>query len=208
MMPPGHVAITWGVARVIQQNNPKLAYLDYRLLGLCALAPDIIDKPLAVLVFTEAHTSQLVAHSLLLSVVIMVAALLWQQRAIPYVLAFSAHLIADRMWNHTESFWWPLFGWNVFWEFKPMNTPQAMVAVYWDIVTRYPQVWVVEILALVVLLWFVVTNRLYLRPNLIAFLRTGRVAVSGTSGEPQNSAPPHPRPTAVESTAFQLPPSD
>jgi hypothetical protein len=109
MMPPGHVAITWGVARAYPDKIiQNWLNLDYRLLGLCALAPDIIDKPLAILVFTEAHTSQLVAHSLLLSVPFWWLRCYGSSRAIPYLLAFSAHLIADRMWNHTESFWWPL----------------------------------------------------------------------------------------------------
>ena len=181
MMPPGHVAITWGVASVIQKNNPNLANLDYRLLGLCALAPDVIDKPLAILVFTQAQTSQLVAHSLLVSVCLLVAALIRWHRAIPYVIAFSAHLLADRMWNHTESFWWPLYGWNVFWQFKPMNTPETMVAVYWDIITRYPQVWVIELIAIFYLLTFIYRHQLYLWSRLKMFCLTGQLQNSVSS---------------------------
>ena len=175
MMPPGHVALTWGIAQLAQQNNHRLAALDYRLLALCALAPDLIDKPLAVWVFTEAHTSQLVAHSLLLHGLLLVATLLWRPSALPYVLAFNSHLLADRMWNHTESFWWPLFGWEVFWQFKPMNTPEAMLSVYWDIVTRYPQVWVVELMAVLYFLWLAYHHRLYLWPRLKPFLIYGQL---------------------------------
>ncbi len=51
MMPPGHIATTWGVAALTQQHNPQLACLDYRLLAICALLPDLIDKPLAILIF-------------------------------------------------------------------------------------------------------------------------------------------------------------
>ena len=177
MMPPGHIAATWGVASLIQQNNARLTRLDYRLLAASALLPDIIDKPLAILIFTEAHTSQLIAHSLLPNVVGLVLALLFWRKALPYVLAFNAHLVADRMWNHTESFWWPLFGWNVFWEFKPMNTPATMLNVYLDIVTRYPQVWVVEVLAGFVLLWFVYRYRLYRWPVLKTFIFTGHINI-------------------------------
>jgi hypothetical protein len=65
MMPPGHIAATWGVAALLQQNNPRLARLDYRLLAFSALLPDMLDKPLAVLVFTDTHTTQFIAHSLL-----------------------------------------------------------------------------------------------------------------------------------------------
>jgi hypothetical protein len=191
MMPPGHVAITWGVANVIQKNNSKLDSLDYRLLALCTLAPDIIDKPLAILAFPEAHTSQLVGHSLFLSITLLVTVLMWRHKAIPYVIAFNAHLLADRIWNHTETFWWPLYGWGVFWEFKPMNSPETMIAVYLDIVTRYPQVWVIELCAVLFLMWFVYKNHLYIWSNLKALLLTGRIQVSQSFGEIKEMDKPH-----------------
>jgi hypothetical protein len=188
MMPPGHVAVAWGVAELAQRNNPRLASLDYRLLAFCALAPDLIDKPLAILVFTEAHTSQLIAHSFLWHALLLVATLLWWRPALPYVLAFNSHLLADRMWHHTESFWWPLFGWDVFWQFKFMNTPEAMVSVYWDILTRYPQVWVVELVAVAYLLSFVYRHRLYLWPRCSTFVRAGGLKAPVTSSTSSASA--------------------
>jgi len=184
MMPPGHLAATWGVAALMQQNNPRLARLDYRLLAFSALAPDLIDKPLAVLVFTEAHTSQLVAHSLSFNLVLLLLALLLWRPALPYALAFNAHLLADRMWNHPESFWWPLFGWHTFWQYRFMNTPRAMVEVYWEIVTRYPQVWVVELIALAYLFWFAYRFRLYRPANLKHLLLRGQLALQPDQAGP------------------------
>lgn len=175
MMPPGHIATTWSVAALAQQNNPRLAHLDYRLLALCALLPDIIDKPLAILVFTDVPTSQLMAHSLLFNLALLIPALLFWRHALPYVLAFNVHLVADRMWNHAETFWWPIFGWRAFWAYKPMNTAGDMFNVYVDIIVRYPQVWVVEIIALIIFVWFGIKYRLYLWPRLKYFLWTGRV---------------------------------
>ena len=174
MMPPGHVAATWGVATLLQQNNRRLAHLDFRLLALSGMAPDLIDKPLALFVFTEAQTSQLIGHSFLPNLMLLVCALLFWHKAVPYLLATSGHLLADRMWNHTESFWWPLYGWNVFWDFKPMNTPETMFKVYIDIITRYPQVWVIEILALILFLWYGYHYHLYRRSHLKYFLLTGK----------------------------------
>jgi hypothetical protein len=185
MMPPGHIAATWGIAAVVQQHNPKLARLDYRLLALGALLPDIIDKPLAILVFIDAPTSQLVAHSLLFNLALLIAALFWWRVAVPYVLAFNAHLLADRMWHHTETFWWPIFGWRTFWEYKPMNTAEEMFNVYVDIIGRYPQVWALELLALLVLGWFIIRHRLYLWPRLKIFLATGRVWFAPSTSEPE-----------------------
>ncbi len=175
MMPPGHVAVTWGITELLQHTRPRLFRLDYRLLGLCALLPDLLDKPLALLVFTRADTSQLIAHSLLFNVMLLLAALLWLRAALPYVLAVNGHLLADRMWNHTETFWWPLFGWRVFWQYKPMNSAEEMAAVYWDIITRYPQVWVVELVALGYLLWLAARQRWFVWAALKTFLLAGRI---------------------------------
>lgn len=174
-MPPGHVAATWGVASLLQANNPNLARLDYRLLALSALAADFIDKPLALFVFTEASTSQLIAHSLVPNLILLALSLLFWPKALPYVLAFSLHLVADRMWHHTESFWWPFFGWDVFWIFKPMNTPETMLNIYLDIITRYPQVWVVEIVAVLLLIGFAFRYQLHRWTCLKHFILTGNI---------------------------------
>ncbi|MBN1994059.1 MAG: metal-dependent hydrolase [Anaerolineae bacterium] len=187
MMPPGHVAVTWGITGLLQKNNPQLAQLDYRLLAACALLPDIIDKPLAMLVFTRAETSQFIAHSLIFNLVLIVLALLFWKRSVPYVLAVTLHLLADRMWHHGQTFWWPVYGWNVFWAFKPMNTPETMVSVYLDLFIRYPQVWVIETLAMFALGWFVFSRRLYQWPNLKHFLVTGQIKWGKQNTRPEAS---------------------
>ena len=107
---------------------------------------------------------------------LFLAALLLWPKVLPYMLAFNLHVAADRMWNHTESFWWPWFGWDVFWAFKPMNTPETMINVYLDIVTRYPQVWVVELIALAFLIGFGLRFQLYRWDRLRTFVMTGQVS--------------------------------
>lgn len=186
-MPPGHVAATWGVAAILQQHNPRLARLDFRLLALSALAADLIDKPLALTFFTDAQTSQLMAHSLLSNLALLLLSLLFWPRALPYLLAFTFHLAADRMWRHPESFWWPLYGWDQFWTYKPMNTPGEMVNVYLDIIYRYPQVWVVELIALLALLWLTYRAKLYRWPGLQQFISSGRLTID----QPSQPRPNH-----------------
>jgi hypothetical protein len=182
MMPPGHIAATWGVAAVLQQHNPRLARLDFRLLALSALAADLIDKPLALSVFTEAQTSQLMAHSLFSNLAILLLSLLFWPRALPYVLAFTFHLAADRMWNHPESFWWPLYGRDQFWVYKPMNTPGEMINVYLDIVYRYPQVWITELIALLTLFWLAYRAKLYRWAGLRQFILSGHLMIGQPIG--------------------------
>jgi hypothetical protein len=91
------------------------------------------------------------------------------------VLAFNAHLLTDRMWHHTQTFWWPMFGWQSFWEYKPMNSAGEMFNVYLDIIVRYPQVWAVELLALAIFVWFGIRYRLYRWPRLKVFILTGQM---------------------------------
>jgi len=174
MMPPGHVAITWAVADRFAGHFSK-AGLDYRWLAISALLPDLIDKPLALWVFTRSHSSQNVAHALIPNLLLMGLACLRWRSGWPYVLAFNAHLLADRMWRHTETFWWPLYGWQTFWTFKFMNSPEAMVRVYLDIIRRYPRVWIVELMALGFLIWFGRKHQLFAWRNLVSFLKTGHL---------------------------------
>ena len=170
MMPPGHIALTWAIADACSD-----APLDYRRLALCSLLPDLIDKPLALWVFTQSHSSQNVAHAVIPHLILLVLTLLRWRAGLPYVLAFNLHLLADRMWRHTETFWWPLFGWQTFWQFKDMNSPQAMLNVYLEIIRHYPRVWIIELLALVYLAWFGHRHNLYAWRNVVSFMQTGRV---------------------------------
>lgn len=187
-MPPGHIAATWAVARLCQQNNPRLVRLDYRLLAASAMLPDFLDKPLALLIFTDSNSTQNIGHSFLFHTLVLTLTLLYWRSALPYTLAFNAHLLADHMWQHTETFWWPLFGWTVFWAYKPMNTPGQMLNVYLDIISHYPHVWMVEVVALIILGWFGSRYRLYHWPNLKAFIQTGRLNALGQKLSPKTQA--------------------
>jgi hypothetical protein len=89
------------------------------------------------------------------------------------------------MWNHTETFWWPFFGWEEFWIYKPMNTPAEMFNVYVDIIVRYPQVWVVELAAVMIFVWVAIRYRLYQWPSLKVFLWTGRAWAATKSSKPE-----------------------
>jgi len=169
MMPPGHVAVTWGVARLLNKQ------CDYRLLAVAALLPDLIDKPLAILAFPQSNSSQNVCHSLLLHIALLIITLLFFPKVLPYTLAFNGHLIADRMWFHTETFWWPLYGGTVFWRYKFMNSPEAMLRVYLDIITHYPHVWLTELAAIGWLSWLTRQSRWYRWPRLKLFLQTGQL---------------------------------
>lgn len=135
----GHVGLTWAgtllVARLSRRLPPwgrqaqravsraatrakrySVAAIDYRLLILGAILPDLIDKPLGVFLLREQISDgRFFAHSLLFVSVIGMTSLVWRGEArrflIPLALGLAAHLVLDRMWMQTDILFWPLRGW-------------------------------------------------------------------------------------------------
>jgi hypothetical protein len=178
MLPLAHVELTWAAANSLQRTRRscRWPYLDYRLLALVALAPDLLDKPLAIFVFRQSGAALLFGHTLLLHVAvwIVVAAARRVRRWLPYLLALSGHLIADRMWGFGDTLLWPLRG-TRFHQWKHVGSPAAFVRAYLGIVLEEPKLLWFELAGLVALVWLIVDRRLYRKDALSRFLRTGRV---------------------------------
>jgi hypothetical protein len=181
MLPAGHIEYTWGVLNLLQRKARLFEDADYRVVALAALLPDLIDKPLSLLVFTDSKTSQGLAHTLVVHLLVSLIALVWWRRGLVYALAFNGHLLADRIWLYPRTLFFPLLGW----QFEPwrfMGSPKAMLNAYAEIVT-YPLIITLESIGLVVLAWLVVTYHLYRWENLRAFLVSGKLLQTGEGGE-------------------------
>jgi hypothetical protein len=96
------VVLTWLIFR-----DPAL---DYRLLVLGALLPDLVDAP-----FGGAR----VGHTLVASVVVLAAVMLStrghrdaRRRLLSLPIGMFLHLVVDGAWARTATFWWPAFGWS------------------------------------------------------------------------------------------------
>jgi LexA-binding, inner membrane-associated putative hydrolase len=102
----GHAGIAVGIVHAIDRKA------DLRWVPVAALLPDLIDKPIWLLLpgFANGWTRN-VAHSVtgLAVFTILVTACLGR-RAWPYVLAYASHLILDRMWFDSLILTWPLEG--------------------------------------------------------------------------------------------------
>jgi len=98
-----------------QVNGAALA-LDYRLLMVGSMLPDIIDKPLGIWLLRETLGSgRIFAHTLLFAAVLAgVGLYLYMTRRRLGVLCLSlgtlAHLILDQMWLNPRTLFWPLYG--------------------------------------------------------------------------------------------------
>lgn len=176
MLPFGHVEFTWGTLNALQYAG-IFEDVDYRGMALAAVAPDLIDKPLAVFVFPKANAALLFSHTFVLHALVW-AMVLWRgKKWIPYALAFSGHMLADRMWGFTQTFLWPFRG-RQFHQWRHVGSPDAFLRAYAEIVRTEPKLAAFELAGLGLLGWLIWDRKLYQRKRLWRLILRGKVSLS------------------------------
>jgi membrane-bound metal-dependent hydrolase YbcI (DUF457 family) len=99
-----------GMAFVMVWNVFRDPAIDYRLVMVGALLPDVIDAP-----FGGARVMHSVTASAVLLGLVMVGtrhrrALRRRLLAVP--IGTFLHLVLDFMWTQAHVFWWPFLGWS------------------------------------------------------------------------------------------------
>jgi hypothetical protein len=149
----------FGVWNVFQSPG-----LDFRLIALGALAPEVLDLP---------FRAQAYAHTLLAAVAVLVLTMLVtagrgrrlrRRRALGLAIGWFAGLVLSAAWAHKEVFWWPAFG---------AARPDAPLLAAWPVVA------VQELLGLAAAWWAWSRFGLHDPQRRRALLRTGRVSVAG-----------------------------
>lgn len=176
MLPTGHVEFTWAALNLLQRRAGLFEDADYRLMALLAVLPDAIDKPLATFVMTDSEAALLFGHTALLhgGVWLAVAAAGQLPRALPYLLAFSGHLLADRMWSFSQTLLWPLRG-RRFHHWKHVGSPAAILNAYLKVIRDEPILVASEVIGAGLLAWFVVDRQLWQAEQIAALMKNGRV---------------------------------
>lgn len=115
----GHLGVTRGIFYLLGFMIPRLReFIDFRYLALGSMLPDIIDKPLGKLIFARTLANgRILGHTLLVSLSLaLLGFYVYGKKRTPGLLACAAgsfcHLLEDRMWANTATFFWPLFGWS------------------------------------------------------------------------------------------------
>ena len=104
MLPPAHIEYTWGGLWLAQRGFQRFVHADSRWVALATVLPDVIDKTLILTILGHRYqTGQIYGHTLLLHGLAFAAVLLWKRDWLVYSLAFSGHLILDRMWRYPET---------------------------------------------------------------------------------------------------------
>lgn len=128
----GHLGVTLGIFFLICLFKPRLRNIivtKYLLVG--ALLPDIIDKPLGMIIFASIISSgRMIGHTLILSSILYCIGLsFYEKRGDVKILSLAAgsffHLIEDQMWWEPQILSWPLFGWS----FPKETIDNAMIGI-------------------------------------------------------------------------------
>lgn len=164
-----HAGLTMLIVWFVMRGSPRI---DYRVVAVASLLPDLVDKPIGRIFFRERFESgQIYGHTLLLNVALFCVLFFMRGRAkrrfVLVPISSLLHLAEDGMWSQPRVFWWPLFGAEFpqqavgggpFAFLNPLNNPGAV----WQ-----------EAVGLAVIIWLFASHGMVSRSGLRTFLRTG-----------------------------------
>jgi len=115
----GHIGVTLAVFIVLGLLDPQIkTIIDPKYLVIGSLLPDIIDKPVGMVIFSSILANgRIIGHTLLFSISILLIGLyLYDERKDIRILSLTSgtffHLMEDQMWGDPRTLFWPLFGWS------------------------------------------------------------------------------------------------
>ncbi len=134
--------------------DSALSRIDFRLILLGSMLPDIIDKPLGFLFLDNGRAF---GHTLLFTVLLAaVGFYLYTRRRSIVLLCLSfgtmMHIILDEMWLNPRTLLWPLYGWS-FGRFDVEGLGYYLKQ--WLLAYTIPRAYVPEIVGTVILVTFV-----------------------------------------------------
>jgi hypothetical protein len=155
-----HGGLTMLIVWFVMRGNPRV---DYRIVFLASLLPDVIDKPIGRILFrSKFHSGRLWGHTLLLNLALFCVVFFLRGRIkrqfVLVPISSLLHIAEDGVWSTPKVFWWPLFG-TVF--------PRQAAGIHWRTAV------IQEGIGLAVLLWLFASHRMLSRDGLKSFLHTG-----------------------------------
>ncbi|MDN5348587.1 MAG: hypothetical protein PWP65_2152 [Clostridia bacterium] len=175
----GHMGLTLAAARMVERvwssrTGRAFIGLDYRLVLLGSMLPDILDKPLGGVILRESlGNGRIYGHTLAFLLVLLGWGWwLWFRFRRPGGLTLAGasglHQFLDGMWHTPETSLWPAYGLGF-----PKGHPEGWFELWLRNLTSDPLVYIPEIAGGAVLLLFFWD--LTCRKGLAGFIRTGRI---------------------------------
>lgn len=148
--------------------------VDLRLLLIGSLLPDIIDKPLGMVVFRDTFSNgRIFAHTLLFLLFLSLVGWYVYYKYLGNALLIISwgtlwHFLLDGMWVSQKTLFWPLFGFS----FGTIDISRWGSTI-WNELLHQPAVYLPEILGVVILFCFVWV--LLRQHRVFEFLKHGRI---------------------------------
>ncbi|HAL48712.1 MAG TPA: hypothetical protein DCP37_13250 [Dehalococcoidia bacterium] len=130
----GHVGLTIGAAyafRLAASSWRKRAValsMDFRLVIVGSMAPDLIDKPLGLWIAPGLVDNSLrsIAHTLVFAVTLLGLGLtVWAlgrgQKLTLAAVSSAGHIVFDRTWQTASVLFWPFLGWDFGASYPPVG---------------------------------------------------------------------------------------
>ena len=117
-----------------------------------SLLPDIIDKPVGLILFRDTfNNGRIFSHTLLFLVIVAIISFFLYQRygrtgGIALSSGILAHLLLDQMWLSPDTLLWPLFGLH----FKRIVTDNLLGDIFYSLF-HDPAVYVPEIIGVIII---------------------------------------------------------
>jgi membrane-bound metal-dependent hydrolase YbcI (DUF457 family) len=174
----GHLGITLALVFLVFWIL-KDDSVDYRLIFIGSLLPDIIDKPIGQYIFYNVfYSGRIFAHTMLFLIVLIVISVLLEKYKKNYGFSFltlgtAFHILQDELWYSPETLFWPLLGW----EFPKYVIDNYLLYLLQNLLSNL-DIFLSEIIGLLILAVFVYNFKLYRRAELKSFLFSGKIFVS------------------------------
>lgn len=161
------------ISKILNRFRDDTGAIDYRMLVFGSMLPDIIDKPVFLLLRDRGYilSGRDSAHTLLFHLLLLAAGLALLKRKKSWMLVIAAgsytHLVLDFIWEMPGTLFWPFFG-----GFSAGDPSDFYFGVWLKLVSE-PEIYIPEIAGLAILLYFafrIVWNR-----GAIRMIKTGRM---------------------------------
>lgn len=175
-----HVGITLAAAKSLEKVMAYRGiynFLDYRLVLVGSMLPDIIDKPLGGLILRETlGNGRIYSHTLLFVLFLIGTGIFfWYKFRRPGFLVLAGgsivHHILDGMWLYPETFLWPACGWSF-----PKGDPETWLQLWLGNLLADPWVYVPEVVGGIIICYF--AAGMIRGKGLKEFFRSGRLSSS------------------------------
>lgn len=166
-----HVGLTMLIVWFVMRGNPRV---DYRIVAVASLLPDLIDKPIGRILFKSRYESgRIYAHTLILNLALFSLLFFMRGRGkrtfVLVPISSLLHIAEDGVFSSPKLFWWPLFGTRF-----PRDSQGGGMLSFLNPLNN-PTVLVKEAIGLAAIMWLLASHEMLTIRGIREFIRTGHL---------------------------------